>query len=83
MCSTFLNSAAEVLQLIWIEGLAWLGLALFLVKPKILMGSHQCKLYCMNLRGVFDDVLGLVKPKKIDGEPAWRHCQTHRGGLGP
>jgi hypothetical protein len=44
---------------------AWLGSALFLVKPKILMGSHQCKLYCMDLRGVFDDVLGLVKPKKL------------------
>ena len=61
---------------------AWLGSTLF-SKPKNLMGSNQFKLYCMASRGVFDDVLGLVKPRKFDGEPALRHCQTHRGGLGP
>jgi len=38
---------------------------------------------CTELRGVADDDLGRVKPKKFDGEPARRHRRTHRGGLGP
>ena len=38
---------------------------------------------CTELWGVADDDPGRVKPKKIDGEPARRHCRTHRGGLGP
>ena len=40
-------------------------------------------LYCTELRGASDDVFGRVKPNIFDGEPARRHRQTHRGGLGP
>jgi hypothetical protein len=38
---------------------------------------------CTELRGVSEDDPGRVKPKNFDGEPGWRHCWTHRGGLGP
>ena len=45
--------------------------------------NNPSKKVCTELWGASNNVFGRVKPKKIDGESAWRHCWTHWSGLGP